>query len=268
MPNRIRTLGPLLAVAFVVAACGQQTVLPGQPTGVSISEPGSPGVPGSAEQGSDGQVSGGQVTGNGAPTEVTTETITGPVARLEVASDAGTIRVVGADGAEVTVTRSIYRDPVAPTETVRHDGDLLHIESQCPVPVQTTPCRIDYEVQVPRGTTVTIAGAAGDLSTSGLTGPQAAKSVSGDVDLAGAGGDTLIASSTSGDIQLGLDVVPRRVEAESVSGGVTVTVPDGSYRVDADTVSGDVDIDVPTDPSADASLQLESTSGDIEVRTG
>lgn len=263
MPNRIRTIGPLLAAAFVVAACGQPALPTGtaQPSGVSIAEPGSSGDDGST---------GAPVTGNGAPTEVTTETVTGPVSRLELASDAGRISVAGGDGGEVTVTRSIYREPVAPVETVRREGDLLRIESQCPQPVQTTtnPCRIDYEVRVPRGTAVTIAGASGDLSTSGLTGRQAAKSVSGDVELAGAGGDTVIASSTSGDIRVGLDVVPQRVEAESVSGGLTVTVPAGSYQVEADTVSGGIDVGVPTDPSAGAILELKSTSGDIQVRTG
>jgi hypothetical protein len=251
LPNRIRTIGPLLAAVLVVAACGQPAL--------STQTRDSGGSPVPAP---------GSSSGSGGPSEVTTETVDGPVARLEIASDSGSISVTGVDGDAVTVTRSIYRDPVAPTETVRHDGDLLHIESECPDPAPNQPCRIDYDVQAPRGTVVTLAGASGDLDTSGLTAEQSARSVSGDVELVGIGADTVAARSTSGDVRLGLDVVPRRVEAESVSGGVTVTVPDGTYRVDADTVSGDVDVDVPTDPSAGADLRLQSTSGDIEVRRG
>jgi hypothetical protein len=255
MLNRIRTLGPLLAAVFTVAACGQPTIpTQTQPSGVSVSQPGSSG--------------GGQSTGNGAATEVTTETVTGPVTRLEISTDYGRISVTGTDDDAVTVTRSIYRDPVAPTETVRHEGDLLHIESECPDAVPSRPCRIDYEVSVPRGTEVEIGSASGDVGTDGLTAPQTVGSVSGDVRVTGAGGDTVTASSTSGDLELELAVAPRRLAAESVSGSVTVTVPAGSYRVDADTVSGDIDVDVPTDPSAASDLRLNSTSGDIEVRAG
>lgn len=253
MPNRTRTFGPLLAALFALAACGPATLPTQTPSDVPISQSGSTGESRS--------------TGNGTPTEVTTETVEG-VARLQVSADYGSISLTGTDDDAVTVTRSIYREPVEPTETVRHNGDLLHIESECPDAEPTEPCRIDYEISVPRGTEVEIGSASGDVGTDGLTGPQAVQSVSGDVRVTGAGGDPVTAGSTSGDIQIDVTDAPRRLAARSVSGSVSVIVPAGSYRVDADTVSGDIDIDVPTDPSAEAGLELQSTSGDIQVRTG
>ncbi|HZG89082.1 MAG TPA: DUF4097 family beta strand repeat-containing protein, partial [Pseudonocardia sp.] len=208
--------------------------------------------------------------GGPAPSEVTTEQVVGPVGRLEVASDAGGITVTGTDDGAVTVTRSIYRDPVAPVEVVRHEGDLLHIESQCPPDSQQAgPCRIDYDITVPRGTVVTIAGASGDLATSGLTGPLTARSASGSIRVGEHQSATTTAESASGDVTVHLGTRPVTLEATSTSGNVQVTLPDaGPYRVAADTVTGRTDVGVRSDPGARSTIRVRTTSGDVSVGTG
>jgi Putative adhesin len=208
--------------------------------------------------------------GEPAPTEVKTEQVTGPVARLEVSTAAGGIIVHGSDDPGVTVVRRIYSVPVAPVETVRHDGDLLHIESQCPQDnTPTAPCRIDYEITLPRETQVTLVAASGDLNTSGLVGPLAARTASGSVELDQHRSADTIAESTSGDVQVHLLDRPQSLAATSVSGDVQVRVPDaGPYRVDADTVSGDAEVGVRSDPAARSVLRLRTTSGDVSVSTG
>jgi hypothetical protein len=262
------------AAALAMSACAQQPV-PAQvePAGATVPQfP--PAVPADAVDQPDTTAAppavGTQRPGEPAPTEVKTEQVSGPVARLELSTESGRIIVHGSDDPGVTVVRSIFRVPVAPEETVRHDGDLLHIESRCPQDnTPTAPCRIDYEVTVPRATLVTINAASGDLSTTGLTGPLAAKTASGDVQLDQHRSADTVAESTSGDVQVHLLDRPQSLAATSVSGDVEVRVPDaGPYRVEAGTVSGDTDVDVRSDPGARSTLRLRTTSGDVSVSTG
>jgi Putative adhesin len=276
-----RVLLPLAAAAAALAmsACAQPAApAQVQPAGISVPQAPGAAVPADASgaDGADGAdesdvpAPGAPRPGEPAPTEVTTEQVTGPVARLEVMTAAGRVTVRGSDAAGVSVTRSIYRVPVAPQETVRHDGDLLHIESQCPQDnTPTAPCRIDYDITAPRATLVTLVAASGDLTTTGLTGPVAVKSVSGDVELAQHRSPSTVAESTSGDVEVHLLDRPDTLSATSVSGDVQVRVPDaGPYKVNASTVSGDTELGVRSDPSARAQLNLRTTSGDLTVTTG
>jgi len=278
--SRIAVLLAALAAAVVLGGCAQ-TGGQASPAGVTLPQSGSDGSDGVAvdgesvtvegEDGADGGTSVGQSSsssgadGSGSPAEVTTEEISG-VGRLEVSTLTGRISVTGTDASTVTVTRSIYRGVDEPEETVRHDGDLLYIDSGCN---GVGPCQIDYELAVPRGVAVTIDTTSGDLATSGLTGPQSVTSVSGTVSLADVQGTDTTAKSTSGDVEVRLLTPPTRLAVESVSGDVTVLVPGGGpYRVIGDTLTGDAEIGVPTDPSASATISVNTTSGDISVGAG
>jgi hypothetical protein len=255
------------AAALAMSACSQPAPpAQVQPAGVSV-----PQFPAAADTTDvpDVPAPGTPRPGEAAPTEVTTEQVTGPVARLEVMTAAGRVTVHGSDAAGVSVTRGIFRVPLAPQETVRHDGDLLHIESKCPQDdAPTGSCRIDYDITVPRATLVTLVTASGDLTTGGLTGPVAAKSASGDVQLGQHRSPSTVAESTSGNVEVQLLDRPETLSATSVSGDVRVRVPDaGPYKVSASTVSGDSEVGVRSDPSARSQLNLRTTSGDISVGT-
>jgi hypothetical protein len=267
-----RVLLPLAgaAAALALSACGQPVApAPVQPAGVAAPQI-APADAGPTDEPDALPAPGAPRPGEPAPTEVTTEQVSGPVARLEVETAAGRITVRGSDAAGVSVVRSIYRVPVAPQETVEHDGDLLHIESQCPQDnTPTAPCRIDYDITVPRATLATLVAASGDVTTSGLTGPLAAKSVSGSVELDQHRSSSTLAESTSGDVEVHLLDRPETLSATSVSGDVRVRVPDaGPYKINATTVSGDSELAVRNDPSARAQLNLRTTSGDIALATG
>jgi len=89
-----------------------------------------------------------------------------------------------------------------------------------------------------------------------------ASSVSGDVDITGAGGDVR-ASSVSGDVRLE-KLRARSVHATTVSGDVVVRVDEFTGRGDLkfNTVSGDVTLEVPK--GFDADLSMSSVSGKID----
>ena len=89
-----------------------------------------------------------------------------------------------------------------------------------------------------------------------------ASSVSGDVDITGAGGDVR-ASSVSGDVRLD-KLHARSINATTVSGDVVVRVDEFVGRGDLkfNTVSGDVTLEVPK--GFDADLSMSSVSGKID----
>jgi DUF4097 and DUF4098 domain-containing protein YvlB len=89
-----------------------------------------------------------------------------------------------------------------------------------------------------------------------------AGSVSGDVDITGAGGD-VSASSVSGDVRLD-KLHARSVHATTVSGDVVVRVDEFTGRGDLkfNTVSGDVTLEVPK--GFDADLSMSSVSGKVD----
>jgi hypothetical protein len=247
----------IAAAALVLCACTQQV----QATGTAM--------PQAAAAAEAVDVPAAPRPGEPAPTEVGTEQIAGSVTRLEVVTTAGRVTVRGSDAPGVSVTRSTFREPVAPEEAVRRDGDLLQIRSRCPQEDTAAPCRIDYDITVPRATLVTLLAASGDLTTTGLTGPLAARSVSGTVRLDRHRSSSTVAESTSGDVAVDLLDRPETLSVTTVSGDVRVRVPDeGPYELDATTVSGDVELGVRSDPAARSRLNLQTTSGDLVVTAG
>jgi hypothetical protein len=203
--------------------------------------------------------------GEPAPTDVRTETIPG-IAALVVDSDSGRIQVTGTDATQVVVTRRTFATPARPTEQVTTTGGTLKISSpHCAADNwPAAPCRIDYEIQVPRGLPVQIAGASGDLTLTGLTGTQSAVSASGNVTATDARGP-VTARSTSGDVEVGAAAVIGSLTAESTSGTVSARVPAGTYRVEASTVSGETDVDLPSTAGAPVLIRLASISGDVSL---
>ena len=89
-----------------------------------------------------------------------------------------------------------------------------------------------------------------------------ASSVSGDVEVTGAGGDVR-ANSVSGDIKLD-KLHARSINANTVSGDVVVRVDEFTGRGDLkfNTVSGDVTLEVPK--GFDADLSMSTVSGKVD----
>ena len=97
----------------------------------------------------------------------------------------------------------------------------------------------DLDVEVPRGATVVIESASGEIVGDGLVGDQRFRSASGDITLrAGAG----------------------RIEVDAVSGDIHL-VTNGTATLSARTVSGDLEVRASTLPS----LRASTTSGDLKI---
>jgi hypothetical protein len=160
-------------------------------------------------------------------------------------------------------------------------------------------CSVDYELVVPRGTAVSgdggsgtvvvqgvgevdvelgsgdirvreVSGAVGARTGSGevtlvhVAGPVDVQSSSGSISGSGLSGP-VVADTSSGDVVLELTRA-QEVRASTSSGDVDLTVPAGRYRVDTGDDEG-ADIEVVGDPDARYALELDTSSGDIAVRT-
>jgi len=93
---------------------------------------------------------------------------------------------------------------------------------------------------------VDVGSSSGSIRGSGLSGP-------------------VVADTSSGDVALELTRA-QGVHASTSSGDVDLTVQAGSYRVDTGDDEG-ADIEVVDDPDARYALELDTSSGDIAVRT-
>jgi DUF4097 and DUF4098 domain-containing protein YvlB len=162
-----------------------------------------------------------------------------------------------------------------PGESYRLDGDQL-VLSDC-----GRLCSVDYDVVVPKGTTVSgnansgditidgvasanVSAASGTVTIHNVAGPVTAETESGDVIGDGLRGK-VDAQVRSGTVKLSLDVA-QDVRANASSGNVDVTVPKDSYRVEGNTDSGNRNIGINADSSASRTLDLTTNSGDVTVR--
>jgi hypothetical protein len=160
-------------------------------------------------------------------------------------------------------------------------------------------CSVDYELVVPRGTTVSgdagsgtvlargvrevdvelgsgdirvreVSGAvdartgSGDVTLVRVAGPVDVQSSSGSISGSGLAGP-VVADTSSGDVALELTRA-QEVRASTSSGDVDLMVPAGRYRVDTGDDDEGADIEVVDDPDARYALELDTSSGDIAVR--
>ncbi len=104
--------------------------------------------------------------------------------------------------------------------------------------------------------------------------------VSGDVTLTGALSGTIMASSTSGDVDLGcVDALPECVDVENISGDARLrATADASFDLTVSTVSGDLESDLALEKvgsvdetrtyrcgAGGAQVNMSTVSGDIEI---
>lgn len=211
---------------------------------------------------------------------------------VEINNESGDVTITAGD-TDVTRVHQVFRYRWnEPDDAYRASGDELVLEG-C-----GWGCEVDYEVVVPRGTSVTgelSSGTAtlrgvGDVDLQASSGDVAVQQVDGRVNLEANSGEIRVADvagpvtanansgnihgerlrgaidlqASSANIQLSLDRA-QNVTAQASSGNIELTVPDQPYRVNAET-NGSQQIEVPTDPSAAHTLNLDASSGNVTVR--
>lgn len=124
----------------------------------------------------------------------------------------------------------------------------------------TGPIGARIVAELPGEATVTYGGVSGELTVSGLIGPQEYRTVSGDAVLSDAAGKLHI-DSVSGDVSLRA-VGPIALDAKTVSGDISALAP-VIERSRVVTVSGDIELEGDLDERGEH--RFETVSGDLSL---
>ncbi|TDC78019.1 DUF4097 family beta strand repeat-containing protein [Streptomyces hainanensis] len=204
-------------------------------------------------------------------TEATTERRDfGPVGdRLTIAAGEGALDVRPADVDEVEVVRRLSGRTLLGDRPEAHwdlsdDTGTLSLTTDCGL---IGWCDVRYEIRVPRGTAVTVAGGSGAITATGFTAPLEITSDNGAITVADAVAADVRATTENGTIRLAFAAVPEAVTATAENGAVTVELPRATYRVATTTENGDVDVDVPESADSPHTVTVRTENGAIALRT-
>jgi len=170
---------------------------------------------------------------------------------VEIDNSAGSIRVIGWDRAEVTVTGTLGpgAEGLEISGGSRHTQISVETEGSNPHGVSS-----DLEIHVPAGSRVEINSFAANITVSDVTGAVTAEGVNSSIAVSGASKE-VSAQTVNGTVEV--SGATGRVHAESVNGSVTLKGVGGA--VEASTVNGRL---VVTGGSFERA-QLETVSGSL-----
>ena len=189
---------------------------------------------------------------------------------ISVDATTASIVVTATDSEEVAVERSVEWARKEPSINESWSDDALHVELECPngiIDWFTDVCRIDYAANVPEHTPVDVHQTTGDITVEGAVSDSDLTTTTGSIKATASTAGNTSAETTTGSIDLDYATAPDDVTASVTTGDITITVPDdgAAYRVLGETHTGERDIQVVTDPAAERVIDLNSTTGDVEV---
>jgi Putative adhesin len=219
-------------------------------------------------------------------TEVSTFAARG-LQRVEIHNAAGSVRVVGVEGADtITVNARISDGWRATGHDVRREGERLMIEGSCPAFLSDW-CNVHYTIELPSDLAVVADAGDGGVTVTDIAGDVEASSDNGSVELARIEGSVELhsdngsvtatelrnashaeATSDNGDVRLEFLDPPDDVVARSDNGSIDVVLPDTGelYQVDAHSDNGTVSTGgVGTRPGSSRTITAESDNGDVTV---
>jgi len=185
------------------------------------------------------------------------------VRRLRVRTVAGSVGVVGTDDRPTLEVSKLDGPPLR----VRHEDGELEVDHErhgWPGPLGWLFGRHGrysavISLAVPRDCEVDLGVVSSGLMVSGLRAPLVARTVSGEITLAGCVGQ-VEAQTVSGAVQA--HGVAGDLWAHTVSGDLTLV--EGGGTVGARTISGTVTLDVSTPGAGD--IRVTTVSGDVTIR--
>jgi DUF4097 and DUF4098 domain-containing protein YvlB len=148
---------------------------------------------------------------------------------VEIENPAGTLRVIGWNQNEVTVTGTLG----AGAERLAVEGEKNRIRIEVETRGNPHGVASNLEVHVPEGSRVEIESFAGSIAATDIKGTVRAENVNGDITVSGPAREVDV-QTVNGSLEV--SVPARRVHAESVNGSVTVRGASG--EVEASTVNG------------------------------
>ena len=189
------------------------------------------------------------------------------IARVDVSTDRGSVRVIASDRDEVSLSAYVSNGLGGTDHAARVRGNRLLVDASCAVPVAYW-CTASYTLRVPRDVKLVVWSGSGEVTVSGTTADVDLTTDHGSIDASRLRSQYARASSQHGSIRLGFATAPMQVQASSAHGDLTVVVPRSgeAYRVDLSTDHGSTSADVHTDSTVRRTIELSSQHGDVTVR--
>lgn len=190
------------------------------------------------------------------PVEVERKVAADPKGAVHVANVAGSVIVEAWDKPEVMVTGTLG------SGVTRLDVTSGPQRTDIRVVLPKTSVKdgdADLQIQVPRGSTLDVSAVSASVEVSKVVGPLRLRTVSGDIGSDVAAADVEV-KSVSGNVELRGAGAAANLRASTVSGDFSLTRSAGA--LDLTTVSGDVRIEL----NPLRQLRARTTSGDMTVR--
>jgi len=211
-------------------------------------------------------------------TATQSETLDGPIGRLEIFVTGG-VSLVAGDQTELTITKE-WQLAGEPTVEVTNENGEARVTGDCVF--YQIRCATSVTGTVAPDATIVVKTSAGSIVVSGVragvdletsAGSVMAEDVMGQARLRSSSGHILGTSSdgdvdaetSSGRIELTVLGDFSSLAATTSAGAIDLTVPDDVYDVDADTAAGSVAIQVRTDSAATRRIVAASSAGSIRV---
>jgi hypothetical protein len=214
-----------------------------------------------------------------------TEVAAGELTGVMVDNDAGSIEVVGVDGADTVVVQARISEGLRSTgHRIGERDGMLVVHGTCPL-FAAEWCGVDYTIEVPVDMYVDVSGTEG-VRVSDVAGGVNAHSRASAVELARVGGDVTAsanqgrlegtgltaarvhARANQGSLSLEFAESPREIVAAANQGSVDIVLPedpDLSYATVTDADQGSVNNRINTSPRSDRSITVEANQGSISI---
>lgn len=190
-------------------------------------------------------------------TEVTEVEAAG-IRGLDIDNDAGSVAVVGVDGARAITVRARIGEGLRDTgHRIAEREGRLHVTGSCPL-VGSEWCSVDYTVEVPADMPVSVDGR-GRVVVSDVSGGVAARSDQGRVELVRVGGP-VVARSDQGRVE-GTALAAATVDASSDQGRLTLEFARSPDAITARADQGDIDIVLPDEAGVDYATDIDADRG-------
>jgi Putative adhesin len=204
---------------------------------------------------------------------------------ISVNAGSGDVVIQGGPGSDVGVTYTEHYGLKKPTVSATTKAGGVQLVAKCPNSLLNTNCAVNYVLHVPAAAhlvlhtgngslrVVGVAGAEtldtgnGGITLEGVTGAVVAHTGNGDVSGSELASASVEAHTGNGGVHLSWTAAPTQVSATTGNGDVRVVVPAGSgpYRVSTHTGTGSSHVAVASDPSAVASIVVDTGSGGITI---
>lgn len=209
-------------------------------------------------------------------------------AYLSLSNVRGKVDIQAGDEDQITIRAEKILDSGDAENTViqtyQDDDGQVHVKTRFnrdgfPLFGNRVPCKVNYEVTVPRDCDVKLRGVSNTARVVGITGQLDISTVSGDLELLSLAGELKL-KTVSGDVQgenirgqvrlesISGDVFLRKSElaalrGKTVSGDMSLETPLGAGPYELSAVSGDISIDIT--PLTGVSVSSSSLSGNVRT---